>query len=380
MLKKLNFDQVSIKRKLLNTVSLITLILFLNSGLSLNAQTIKLPKPSGNFQVGTVSYTWSDQREEIATPDLNKKREFYVRIWYPTDLEADAKHSDYMPQLDSFGTMVGENFVLRIKKTQTNSYKNQQVSKEKSSYPVVIFSPGYGMSKYYYTHFLEELASRGYIVVAVDFPYLNKLVTTKGVAINPDGNFWNSFPVSAAAEGSYEDAKKKVEMTLEYFSSGIFSVKNELENLNRSDPKGIFTERIDLKKIALFGHSAGALGVKGVMELEDTPFLGFITFDVSIHQVIGSREIIIPHTINITTPVLMFITEYASPPDYDFLKSVSTNIEMHSLSGMNHSSLSDLDYLYYLDNNQNQQAELALKNIRIITSVTVRFLNKLMSN
>ena len=42
-----------------------------------------------------------------------------------------------------------------------------------ASYPVVIFSPGYGMVVELYSTLLEDLASQGMVVVAIDHPYIS---------------------------------------------------------------------------------------------------------------------------------------------------------------------------------------------------------------
>ncbi len=46
----------------------------------------KFPKPSGPYQIGTVTYHWTDSlRDEPFTEDPSVHRELMVQIWYPTD-------------------------------------------------------------------------------------------------------------------------------------------------------------------------------------------------------------------------------------------------------------------------------------------------------
>ena len=46
----------------------------------------RFPRPSGLYQVGTVTYHWIDAaREETFTDDQADRRELMVQIWYPAE-------------------------------------------------------------------------------------------------------------------------------------------------------------------------------------------------------------------------------------------------------------------------------------------------------
>ena len=51
----------------------------------------RLPRPSGPYQVGTVTYHWLDaERDETFTDDPADRRELMVQLWYPAERDRSA--------------------------------------------------------------------------------------------------------------------------------------------------------------------------------------------------------------------------------------------------------------------------------------------------
>jgi pimeloyl-ACP methyl ester carboxylesterase len=131
-----------------------------------------LPAPSGPFRLGTrVLAPLVDK----ARPDDRFVRGFRtipVQLWYPTSAKdgvralyiADSKLLDFLKSNSSAPEIVESWRNLR-----THAIENAPI--EKGLYPLVIFSPGFGMARAYYTSWIEELASHGMIVAAVDHPF-----------------------------------------------------------------------------------------------------------------------------------------------------------------------------------------------------------------
>src|SRR5262249_7587008 len=133
------------------------------------------------------------------------------------------------------------------------------------SFPVLIFSPGFGGTPSMYTVQLEEMASQGYIVVGINHPYgsiATAFLDGTTVTINPNFNASANFPV--------------------WVQDQIF-VLDQLEAPNANDPDKLFTGKLDLKHIGDFGQSVGGgtamkVGItdsriKAVLS-EDSPPLG----------------------------------------------------------------------------------------------------------
>lgn len=60
-----------------------------------------------------------------------------------------------------------------FKQMRKNGVPYADISQKKEKYPVIIFQPGLGATTYLYTQIIEELVSHGYIVLAVNHPYIS---------------------------------------------------------------------------------------------------------------------------------------------------------------------------------------------------------------
>ena len=106
-------------------------------------------------------------------------REIYTQVWYPAKLKGSEKRDIYIPGAKKFSKIFATSqgiswfpFVLNhLGKTRTNSYLNAQIEVSGVRYPVVVFSHGLGQFYKFNTILIEELASNGYIVIAISHPY-----------------------------------------------------------------------------------------------------------------------------------------------------------------------------------------------------------------
>lgn len=248
---------------------------------SLTKSTIKispsLPKPSGNYSVGTTSYHFTDpQREEIYTPDPDDKRELMVKVWYPSQKVSAGKHAPYVNE----SSMV-ENTSERI---ATNSIINAPIAQTELSYPVLLFSHAFGSLPEFNTINAEELASQGYVVVSMNHTY------DSSVSVFPDGRVMTTSQLfnvviedqlknldnSKAFMGS--KAEEMLKQSVEIRAKDAQFVLDKLEEINGKDPLGLLTEKLDLNRVGIFGHSLG--GATAVQTLlQDKRFKAGINLD-----------------------------------------------------------------------------------------------------
>ena len=121
-------------------------------------------------------------------------------------------------------------------------------------HPVVLFCPSWTGRKNQNTVQAEELASHGFVVVGIDHPYATALtVFPDGRAIaGALGGFLDcSTDESLAASLRVADEQLRLRLADARF------VLDELERLDRDDPGGLFTGRLDLGRVGIFGHSFG---------------------------------------------------------------------------------------------------------------------------
>ena len=335
--------------------------------------TIELQNPKGQYSVGTIIISFTDKnRREVASQDTTEWRTLYSQIWYPTDEKGTTSH--YLgdtTRLLGFAQLEESTWISRFDKTQTNSIANAEVSNQQTKYPVVFFSGGFGLSKNYFTSFIESLASYGYIIVGVDLPYVNPLVTEAGKAINPRGSFWDSFPLTKGID-NYEEGEEKLAFTNKYYSSDYLFIYDQLKDLN-ADP--LFHFSMDLDNVASLGHSAGASPTFALLELEESPFSVYIIYDVTLHAHFASENISYPITIRTNSPIQLFILEYAWIPSQEFISSLNTELSIAILENTNHSSLADIDFIRHASSGNEEDMKLALNNINKIINHTVNFLD-----
>jgi len=118
--------------------------------------------------------------------------------------------------------------------------------------PVVVFSPGLGVTRPFYSGLAAEVASHGYLVAVVDHPGDGSLVEF------PDGP-----PVPGTPPAGEEDL-------LTMLAPRVADVRTVLDLLLRLDaePGGRLHQALDLGRVALAGHSFGGATAAEAMRLD----------------------------------------------------------------------------------------------------------------
>jgi len=130
-----------------------------------------------------------------------------------------------------------------------------KISFELKQFPVVIFSHGVGAGRDFNSVYCENLASHGYIVVSTDHSYTAHQVSF------PDGSKRGFIWLSQNPETFLIESLARVDELVK----DIIFVLNQLEIINK---KGKFQNRLDLKKVGLFGHSLGGVATVQTCRLD----------------------------------------------------------------------------------------------------------------
>lgn len=211
-----------------------------------------LPAPTGPHAVGVVWRQWVDEsRDEFYDAETSdSKREVIVGFYYPAEPADGAEPADYFENretlLPTFAMLMRAVVAVSVETQpgdlehfQSYAYPDAPVSDAEESYPVLIFSHGALGDVRMYTSQLEELASQGYIVVGINHTYgAAETVLLDGTVAIPT--------FSTGLEGAAE-----------IWSEDQRFVLDQLEVLNSDDPEGVFTGRLDLERLGLFGQSLG---------------------------------------------------------------------------------------------------------------------------
>ena len=259
---------------------IITNILFF-FGCSYIVKTIiplnSLPAPSGNYTVGTTSFSLVDKSrlEWFTKSDSTDFRKIMIQIWYPSN---DNPMEESLPYIDNIESRISaishqielpKYLIKQINYINTHTYDKLSISE--NSHPVILFSHGLGGMRVQNSSYIQELVSHGYIVVAMDHTY------DANVTIFPDDiicNYKSALPDSIKTD---EEALEYRIKQLNIRTNDVIFVLNELEIFNNNS-KNIFFNKLKLEKVGIFGHSFG--GATSISCLEkDSRIVAAISLD-----------------------------------------------------------------------------------------------------
>ncbi|MFC9432356.1 alpha/beta hydrolase family protein [Nocardia sp. NPDC057030] len=209
-----------------------------------------LPRPTGAYAVGTEVLRLVDpNRPEPATDAPDDHRNVVVQAWYPAEPGAHGKRSTYIDGADRLPDRVTvlPSFLMRgYHRIDTHALLDVPVNPDRSRWPVVLFSPGYGAPRAFYTGLIADLASRGFVVLAVDHPY------EAAVTELADGT------IATTREHFLDDDPDQSR-----YMSGLLDVRTAdlrfvVDQLDRPDILGArLSGRLDTEHVAAIGHSFG---------------------------------------------------------------------------------------------------------------------------
>ncbi|WP_306427357.1 alpha/beta hydrolase family protein [Streptomyces sp. CS227] len=235
-----------------------------------------LPEATGRYPVGSAEVHLVD-RERRDPWVADRARELMVGVWYPARRTQGHPRQPYMPP--GVARVVEESGSFHLAgpgQVDWAGVRTQAAAgappDDRRSRPVVLYSPGLQVSRTLGTATAIELASRGYVVVAVDHTYEAPAVEFPGGRVEPQQ------PMSGI-----EDLKKMVE-------TRVGDTRFVLDQLatGRGLPEGL-GEALDLERVGMYGHSGGGataaeamradrridagINMDGTLQYDDTDFL-----------------------------------------------------------------------------------------------------------
>ena len=136
-----------------------------------------LPIPTGPYAVGTLSFALTDaSRIDPYAPNPGTPRELLARVWYPAQTTA-APNAPWVSGIERITGAFARSgglpsfFFSHLVYARAHSVQDAPLAAAEPQYPVLHFSHGLGGITSQDTFLVEELASRGYIVVSTLHPY-----------------------------------------------------------------------------------------------------------------------------------------------------------------------------------------------------------------
>ncbi|WP_229787608.1 alpha/beta hydrolase family protein [Actinokineospora fastidiosa] len=216
------------------------------SGSAAEVATPYLPSPTGPHPVGTTSLHLKDVSRPDPWVPWATARELMVSLWYPAK-SPGSRRARYMTPKESELLLTSSEITSvppdLLSRTRTNAYTAVEPAGGKR--PLVVLSPGFPWPRSSLTALAEELASHGYLVVAIDHTYENYVMTF------PDGRVVTCAACGRPDVGDFEKA---------IVEGRARDVPFVLDELIRKYPK-----RIDRSRIAMAGMSMGGVSVGETM-------------------------------------------------------------------------------------------------------------------
>ncbi|MGV9776263.1 alpha/beta hydrolase family protein [Streptosporangium sp. NPDC003464] len=193
--------------------------------------TFELPPPTGPHALGTT---------EVHLVDKARSRELMISVWYPARPGKGPRAPYMTPKAAAYFDGGAPALGLRPGQVDWGAVTThaRQDAPAKGRWPVVIYSPGYGVPRTLGTSTVEELASRGYVVVTVDHTYEAPAVEFPGGRLE-------------LARPPQGDRLTRMRQALETRREDIRTVLDRLPSVKGLAPA------MDLSRVGVFGHSYG---------------------------------------------------------------------------------------------------------------------------
>ncbi|HEX9707848.1 MAG TPA: alpha/beta fold hydrolase, partial [Steroidobacteraceae bacterium] len=210
-------------------------------------ERLRAPTPAGSQMIGTRVLQSTDSTRTDPLLADGSKRELALRFWYPAAAAAGCRPAPYTsPAVWNYlGRLAG----VKLPAIRTNSCLDAPIAD--GLYPIVVFSHGLTGTFTDYTYLFEDLASRGYVVAAVDHTHEASAVELADGRIAPSQ--YGSHLTQIV--GLDESTARLLELAR---LGDIRFVVDELQRLE-NQPDSPFAGHFNTTAIAVAGHSLGGL-------------------------------------------------------------------------------------------------------------------------
>ena len=236
------------------------------------------PRPGGPYAIGTMTYHWTDaSRPEVFGKSPRVARELMVQIWYPADQrKVLAPYVDHAATLSAALARLHDIPVFlfdHLKYVKTNASLLVSTSTNRPHYSVLIFLEGITGYRQMNMFQIEELVSQGYVVVAIDQPYVAASImfpggrAVAGLSKNQmDPLIQQS--ISPSAKTPTLNGRAFASGIIPYLAQDVSFAIDRLTALNGSTARTILRGKLDMESAGIFGVSLGGIVIGEACWLE----------------------------------------------------------------------------------------------------------------
>lgn len=247
-----------------------------------------LPKPTGEYDIGVQYVHLTDEkRYEPFLKESTDKRELAVKIFYPATKDKSKPYTAYFhdsPELIKTFTAGNRmpNFMFsHLRLVQTHTQEGLILSDKQQNYPVILFSHGGGTTMEVHASQCEDLASHGYVVVAINHTYVSSATELPGrIVTDRDAtvNFDEGDPLDIITQIMADDA-------------GF--VIDKLGEMNAGKMNSIFAGKLNLNQIGVIGHSLGGSAAYN-LAINDSRIKAAVNLDGAVYTIPDNTKPIAP--------------------------------------------------------------------------------------
>jgi len=233
-----------------------------------NQLVTPIPRPQGPYAVGTVSRLFSDP-SRTNRYNIPTNISFMVQFWFPAEPRAGVLPAAYLNSAiaATWYSYYSHNDLAAnstlFQPAVSHALPDITISTNRAPFPVVLFSHGYQCVRTMDTDVMENLASFGFITVAIDH-----------------ADAWASvFPSGQIVRGNAPDlpiSTGQFSLNIQNRARDVRFVLDELTQLNQQDE--LFGGRFDLDHVGIMGHSLGG-GVVAEVCADDGRFKAGLSLD-----------------------------------------------------------------------------------------------------
>lgn len=214
---------------------------------------LHLLRPTGRHAVGATSIHLTDTSRPDPWVAGTSARELMVTVWYPTNARR-GQRTRYMTPEESKLYLEGKRLTDLppdiLSTVRTTAYADAAPAGRPHSLPLVVLSPGHTQPRNSLSGVAEDLASHGYVVVAIDHTHETYAVTF------PDGRIATCAACAVDEAPDFRARQHQVRAA---------DVAYVLDRLTGPDPTWRGSRLIDASRIGMSGASAGGASAIAAM-------------------------------------------------------------------------------------------------------------------